>query len=172
MVSIEKDAKFCPYCGAPLGKIIVEGKERGYCENCNRVIYDNPVPVVAGVVIKDNSILLVKRGIEPKKGFWSLPSGFIDTMEDAETAMRREMKEETNLDVLGLEYITSIAQKGMRYNSVLIIGFYISDYKGELKPGDDAEEAKFFKMDSLPEFAFKKHYELVKKAIDMKNSIK
>jgi ADP-ribose pyrophosphatase YjhB (NUDIX family) len=161
MVSIERDAKFCPYCGHSLGSIVVEGKQRNYCGDCKRVIYDNPVPVVAGVIVKDKSVLLVKRGIEPRKGFWSLPSGFIDTMEEAETAMIREMKEETNLDIIKAQYITSIAQKGMRYNSVLIIGFYITKYKGKLKPGDDAVEAKFFKMDSLPEFAFSKHKKLV-----------
>ena len=162
MVSIERDAKFCPYCGHSLGSVVVEGKQRSYCESCKRVIYDNPVPVVAGVIIKDNGVLLVKRGIEPRKDYWSLPSGFIDTMEDAETAMIREMKEETNLDIKKARYITSIAQRGMRYNSVLIIGFHITEYKGELEPGDDAVEAKFFKMDNLPEFAFSKHYELVK----------
>ncbi len=161
MPSIEKDAKFCPYCGKPLGKIFIEGKWRGFCESCNRVIYDNPVPVVAGVIIKKNEILLVKRGINPKKGYWALPAGFIDIYESAEDALIREIKEETALQIKEYRFLATINQKGMRYNSVLIIGFLIDKYEGEILPGDDAVDAKFFNTEQLPELAFSSHNQLI-----------
>ncbi len=157
MPSLEKDAKFCPYCGSTLDKVFVEGQWRAHCPECDRIIYDNPVPVVAGVIIKDNKVLLIKRGIYPRKGFWALPAGFVDTHETAEEALIRELKEETNIDVKAYRFLKTINQKGMRYTSVLIIGFQITEYEGKIIPGDDAVETKFFPIDNIPELAFSSH---------------
>ncbi len=167
MPSIEKDAKFCPYCGQELGKIFIEGQWRGYCDSCKRVIYDNPVPVVAGVILKENKVLLIKRGIQPKKGYWALPAGFVDIYESAEDALLREMEEETAIKIKKYRFIKTINQKGMRYNSVLIIGFLIEKYEGEITPGDDAVEAKFFNLENIPELAFSSHNILIDSAKEL-----
>jgi len=170
MPSIEKDAKFCPYCGSPLDKIFIEGQWRAYCKKCERVIYDNPVPVVAGVILKGEEILLVKRGIYPRKGYWALPAGFVDIYEKAEDALIRELKEETNLDVKDYSFLKTINQKGMRYNSVLIIGFLINEFEGKIVPGDDAEDARFFSIKNIPELAFSSHNKLLDFAVKLKKN--
>jgi len=163
MSQFEKTLNFCPYCGKTLGEKRVENKIRKFCSFCNRVIYDNPVPVVAGIIFNNEKILLIKRGIPPRRGFWSLPSGFIDRNENAGQALIREIKEETNLTIEKFSCIKTIAQKGLRYNTILIIGFIIYKYKGELLAGDDAVEASFFNLQNIPELAFSSHYELIKK---------
>ncbi len=166
MISLKKEAKFCPYCGGKLKKKFIEGRERLFCTECGFVIFENPTPVVAAVLIEGEKILLVKRGIPPKKGFWSLPAGFIDVDESAEETLIREMKEETNLDIKEFEPLGTVNQKSLVHGWVLVIGFLIKKYRGIVKAGDDAEEAKFFNINSLPQFPFKSHEIFFKRAIE------
>ena len=89
--------KFCPYCGRQL-KTRVEGEVfRDYCEHCNKFFYDNPLPVVSSIVVKDRNVLLVKRKYDPNKGQWCLPMGFAETGESIEAAALRELLEETGI---------------------------------------------------------------------------
>ena len=81
---------FCHYCGTRLTEKICEGSLRLFCEHCDEPIYENPIPATCLVVV-DNSdrVLLVKRSVEPKKGFWCLPGGFMELGESPEKAIER-----------------------------------------------------------------------------------
>jgi ADP-ribose pyrophosphatase YjhB (NUDIX family) len=95
------------------------------------------------LIFQDNKILLVERAGEPLKGWWSLPGGVVETGETLETALRREVREETGLDVGELqllevfERIMPDAEAKPEYHYVLI-DYMCHPVGGELRAGDDA----------------------------------
>ena len=96
---------FCSYCGAPLVSMIPQddNRLRSICTSCERVHYQNPKMVVGCVPIWENRILLCRRNIEPRKGFWTLPAGYLECNETTEAGARRETSEETGAIVVQLQ---------------------------------------------------------------------
>ncbi|NOY68325.1 MAG: NUDIX hydrolase [Deltaproteobacteria bacterium] len=153
-----REKKFCPYCGAPLSERIEEGRTRKWCKACNTTLYENPVPATCSVVIDDqNRILLVKRSVEPKKGVWCLPGGFMENGENPEQGALRELFEETGLRGKVDFLLGVVSTPGTIYDSILMTGFLVRAYTGKAKAGDDAEKAEWFSMDTFPEIAFTSH---------------
>ena len=99
--------EYCPKCGA---KAFVEHNEKAkQCTACKFVYYFNPSSAVACFIRNPKGeLLLVRRAKEPAKGTLDLPGGFVDMYESAEEAARREVKEETGLDIAGCRYLFSI----------------------------------------------------------------
>ena len=162
-----KEKLYCPFCAQPLKKRPYEGRVRPFCTRCDAPIYENPVPATA-VVVADNDagILLVKRNVEPRKGEWALPGGFIELSEAPEQAALRELAEETGISgtidaLLGVETNNSTT-----YGTVLIVGYLVTDYSGLLCAGDDAEKAAFFPPGTMPPIAFNSHAAFIDRAID------
>jgi ADP-ribose pyrophosphatase YjhB (NUDIX family) len=157
------DKSHCHFCGSPLTRKHVEGIMRLFCTNCDLPIYENPIPATCLVVIDSNErLLLVKRSVDPKKGFWCLPGGFMELGETPEQGALRELKEETGLSgqiqmLLGVTSNTS-----EQYHTVLMVGYLIKDYSGSLEPGDDASDAAYFNYDDLPEVAFQSHMNFIR----------
>jgi ADP-ribose pyrophosphatase YjhB (NUDIX family) len=87
----------CTYCGNPLG-------DQGWpktCPACKQVSYRNPLPVgVLCVPVETDGLLLVQRDIEPQKGLWALPGGYMEIGESWEHTCARELREETGFTVL------------------------------------------------------------------------
>ncbi|HAJ32977.1 MAG TPA: NUDIX hydrolase [Candidatus Atribacteria bacterium] len=152
--------KFCPYCGYKLIRKMLEGRERLYCSRCERIYYENPTPVVA-VIVRDDSgkILLIKRKIEPCKGEWALPSGFMETEETPTQAALRELAEETGLKGKYKKLIGVYSNKSEIHGYLVTIIYEAEIVGGELCAGDDAEEAEFFAVNQLPHLAFQSHRE-------------
>jgi mutator protein MutT len=119
-----------------------------------REYHDHPLVGVGVLIIENGKILLVKRGNEPNKGLWSIPGGLIKLGESPEEAAIRELKEETGLNaiiekLLGVFNIIIKDNNGrIKYHYIIIdyIGKLIS---GELKPGDDVLDAKWFDISEL-----------------------
>lgn len=159
------DFKYCPKCGNEL-KIKNENHiPRLICGACGYIFYQNPIPAVGAVLLRDNKILLVKRKYEPKAGDWCLPAGFLEYGESILDGLVREVKEETNLDINpGRLFQVCNAMDDPRTHVVLVV------YRGEivngtLKPSDDALEAEFFPFDALPEkIAFTCHVRAIEAA--------
>jgi ADP-ribose pyrophosphatase YjhB (NUDIX family) len=102
-------------------------------------------------------VLLVKRSVEPKKGLWCLPGGFMELGETPEQAALRELKEETGL-AGRIEMLLGVyANPSVIYHTVLMVGYLVKSYSGTLIAGDDADDAAFFHYDRLPEIAFESH---------------
>src|SRR5262245_52856418 len=95
---------FCPRDGTLLGPPS-DPKAKGECPLCHFAEYDNPRPCVGFFLIDGGRVLLSKRGIEPEKGKWDIPGGYVDRGETAEAAVVREAMEETNLVVEIADYL-------------------------------------------------------------------
>jgi len=154
---------FCHYCGKGLIEKICEGRLRLFCERCNEPIYENPLPATCLVIIdKRDRVLLVKRSVAPKKGFWCLPGGFMELGEAPEKAALRELKEETGLSGQ-IELLLGVsANPSAEYHTVLMVGYLVKSYTGILTPGDDADDAAWLKYDELPEIAFESHESFIR----------
>ena len=154
---------YCYYCGNRLTKKLTEGRKRLFCDKCNIPIYENPVPATCLVTIDaDERLLLVKRSVDPKKGWWCLPGGFMELQETPEQAGLRELKEETGLDGQIDMLLGVTTNHSTNYDTVLMTGFLIKSFNGSLIAGDDADDARWFNFNNLPEIAFDSHKKFVK----------
>lgn len=102
---IESVCQFCARCGAKNGH---PGEVPFRCSACGFANFFGPVAAV-GALVTDQAdrLLLVRRARSPGKGKWGLPGGFVDRFETAEVAVAREVREETNLQVIELDFLIS-----------------------------------------------------------------
>lgn len=138
--------RYCPKCGACALK---RSSEKSIsCSACGFEYFFNPAGAVAALIVNDHNELLVTiRAHDPGKGLWDLPGGFVDPGESAETALRREIKEELNLEVESLDYLASAPNtycyKQVTYSTVDIAYVCrVSDF-ANLNAGDDVETTMF-----------------------------
>lgn len=172
MPSSMEAKSYCPYCGGTLGEKHVEGRQRLFCPPCNRPIYENPTPATCVVVIDAHAqVLLVKRSVPPKIGQWCLPGGFLELGEAPEAGALRELAEETGLigdiDVLLGVRTTPSAQ----YHSVLMVAYLVKTFHGQLYPGDDAADARWFDVTQLPPIAFDSHQHFINRYLLKRNAV-
>lgn len=160
-----REKKYCQYCGSELSLKFHERRERLYCENCNLYCWENPLPGIAAIVLNDNKtkILLIKRGVAPQKGKWALPGGFVDKDELPQSAAIRELREETGLIGKNPQLLDVTLQLSPTFGGVIAIGFVFEITNGDLKPGDDAIDTRYFDLSNLPEIAFECHNHFVEK---------
>ncbi|AWR97014.1 NUDIX domain-containing protein [Acidianus sulfidivorans JP7] len=109
---------------------------------------NRPLVAVGGVIIDDNKVLLIKRSKPPNQGDWAIPGGKVEYGESIFDAVKREMKEETNLDVIPVELlaVVQIIKEGFHY---IILDFVCKVNSGELKASSDALDARFFSMEEI-----------------------
>ena len=134
----------------PLG----DTRERLVCANCRYVAYDNPKIVVGAVVAHEGRVLLCRRAIEPRAGFWTLPAGYLELDETPEEGACREAFEEATARIRldGLLAVYSVARIGQ----VQLI--YRARFAGtaEFEAGEESLQAELFAWDEIPwgELAF------------------
>lgn len=94
--------KFCTHCGASVSFEIPAGDvlPRHVCQRCGHIHYENPRLVVGCVAIWEDRILLCRRAIEPRRGFWTLPAGFMENGETTAEAASRETHEEAGARII------------------------------------------------------------------------
>ena len=129
-----------------------------------RLYPEAPIVGVGAVIVKDNKVLLIKRAGEPGRGLWSIPGGLVELGEKIKDAVRREVKEETGLDVKvdELANVTEIItkdEKGRIKFHYVIIDFFATPLGGELKPSSDALEAKWVEFKDLKKYSLTKTVE-------------
>ncbi len=100
-------------------------------------------------------VLLVQRGIEPYKGRWAFPGGFLNMTESAEECALRELREETGLEGAFIrQFHTFTAPDRDPRERVITIAYYALVRLQEVKGGDDAADARWFALDEVPQLAF------------------
>jgi 8-oxo-dGTP diphosphatase len=152
---LTEDVKFCPRCGTSLSAQKIGEKVRPVCPQCNWIFFPDP-KVAAGVLVQsENRILLVRRANNPKRGFWTLPVGFVDAGEDPAQAAERECFEETGLHIQVTELLDVFSGQEHPRGAHIIIFYRGVIVDGDLSAGDDVDQVGFFAIDSLPPMAFK-----------------
>jgi ADP-ribose pyrophosphatase YjhB (NUDIX family) len=158
-----REKRFCPFCATPLIEKFVDDRNRRFCPSCDAPLYENPVPASCLIVTGfRDQLLLVKRSVAPKKGYWCLPGGFMELGETPQDCALRELKEETGLlgRIAGIVGVWSNPSK--EYGSVALICFHVREYAGALAPGDDAAAVDWFEPVTLPEIAFDSHQRFIR----------
>ncbi len=127
--------------------------------------YEYPHPAVAtdcvvfGFDGHELKILLIERGIEPYKGDWALPGGFVHMEETAEQCALRELREETGLRLNYLKQFKTFSEVNRDPRErVISIAFYALAQKGSVQGGDDAAQARWFALNEKPSLAFDHDY--------------
>jgi 8-oxo-dGTP diphosphatase len=151
-------AHFCQECGTRMELRPVEDRDVPHCPNCGFIAWRNPLVATMVIVATPGGIVLGRRAIEPGKGLWCLPGGFVNEDEEPKGAAVRECDEEIRAEVeisglLDVYHITRGDGRGM-------IGIA---YTGRLAdgeapaPGPEMLEVGLFAPDNLPELAFDSH---------------
>jgi len=145
--------KFCPVCA---GRLLL--KKHGpvfhlTCRSCDFIFYQNSKPTASAFIVNQkNQILLVKRAVEPMKGYWDAPGGFLEDGEDPIKGLRREMKEELGVQLADIQFFgiyLDVYNERYAINTLNII-YLAKILKGKLQPMDDISEAKWFSASQIP----------------------
>lgn len=147
--------KFCPLCGGRLGrkKPPVDEKTRDVCRQCGFIFYQNPAPTVLAVIEKGDKILLTKRVINPYKGYWDLPGGFVEIGQNLEKALVKEIKEELGAEVKSFAFLGSFSSQyriKKKREKLVGVAFRVKLKRTDFKIGSDISEAKWFSKNALP----------------------
>jgi len=148
--------KFCANCGAAVAQRVPPGDSlpRWVCDNCGEIHYQNPKLVVGTIPEHEGRLLLCRRAIEPRYGYWTLPAGFMENDETASQAALRETLEEAGASVELGEPFTLISVP--RVNQVHL--FYRARLRTlDFKPGEETLEIALMEEAAIPwkEIAFR-----------------
>lgn len=141
---------FCPTCGGPCAQRTPEGdnRTRSVCDACDVVHYANPKTVVGVVAYHGDAVLLARRAINPRQGFWTLPAGFLENEEGPEAGAQREALEEACAEVsiralLGVYALPHISQLQLIYLAELVA-------PADVAAGPESLEVGMFTFDAVP----------------------
>ncbi|CAA9577785.1 MAG: hypothetical protein AVDCRST_MAG88-2989 [uncultured Thermomicrobiales bacterium] len=157
------DFRFCPRCATPLVASNVAGRERPHCPTCGYIHFRNPLPVAGCLVVDGDGVTLIRRGIEPRRGHWALPAGYVEDDETVEEAARRETREECGLEVEIVELLGAYSFRDQTARRGLLGLYYLArPVGGALAPGADELDARRFPPSERPtELAFPSHERVV-----------
>ena len=159
--------RFCPICGEAIEKV----EDRAECRSCGFVGYANAVPGVEAVCFDGGGrVLLGRRAFDPGAGLWDLPGGFLHEDEHPLDGLRREIREETGLEIEPLEFLGFWLEP---YDGRIVLCLtWTARATGEARAGDDLSELRWFQPDELPgaaELAFTHYPEALSAALGRRN---
>lgn len=131
-----------------------EDRERAVCTHCGFIAYENPKIVVGAVVAHEGRVLLCRRAIEPRLGFWTLPAGFMELDETPAAGAVREAREEANAEIVvdGLLALYTI----LHVNQVMMVFRARFQAEPEIAAGPESLDVGLFAWEDIPwsELAF------------------
>lgn len=148
---LEKFA-YCPICGSK--HFVIHSFKSKQCQHCGFTYFANPCAATAAFILNGkDELLVVRRAKDPAKGTLDLPGGFVDMYETAEEGMRREIKEETGLEVGEIEYLFSSPNiyqySGLGVHTIDLDYLVRISEEVELKAGDDAAECLWIPVKNI-----------------------
>jgi ADP-ribose pyrophosphatase YjhB (NUDIX family) len=141
--------RYCPRCAAQLEN---DGAE-AHCPECDFVSYAQSAPAATAIVVEDDRVLLAKRAYDPDAGLWDFLGGFLNEGEHPLDALRREVHEETSLEVEPGAYLGAYMDTygdGPQAGSVLNLVWEVNIVSGEPSPADDVAELRWFPRHAPP----------------------
>lgn len=143
---------FCPVCGSR--HFEVNNFKSKKCRDCGFTYYANPCSATAAFIVNEkDEMLVVRRAKNPAKGTLDLPGGFVDMGETVEEGMRREIKEETGLDVGEIQYLFSSPNvyqySGMGIHTLDMDFLVRVTGECQVKAADDAAEARWIPLNEV-----------------------
>ena len=140
---------FCSNCGSAVALIIPPGdnRERHVCNDCDTVHYVNPRIVTGCLPIWEDQVLLCLRAIEPRRGYWTLPAGFMENGETIAAGAARETVEEANARVSDLELYTVFS---LPHISQVYMFFRAQLSDLDFSSGEESLDVRLFKEDEIP----------------------
>jgi len=158
--------KYCSSCGQTVSRQVPDGDthERWVCGSCKKIHYQNPLVVVGCVPEKDGKILLCKRAIEPRHGYWTVPAGFMELGESTAQGAARETLEEAcaEVEIGHLFAVVDVIDAGQ------VHVFYSAKLVSDFSPGAESLEVAMYSEDEIPwddiafhsgRYALKKYFE-------------
>ena len=147
--------RFCPVCAGELRSHVIKSGEpsRLVCSSCAFVFYQDPKLAACSVVEVEDKVVLLQRGIEPQKGLWVLPGGFVDRGEEVQAAAMRETEEECGIKTRIKELLGVYSYPGR----LVVVVAFVSEYlSGRLSARDESMDMKLVSPDRIPwdELAF------------------
>jgi 8-oxo-dGTP diphosphatase len=156
--------KYCPNCGSPLAADPKAPFAEQKCFCCGATHYHNSKPTAGALIVNESQVLLSQRAGEPFRGFWDIPGGFLEAGEDPLDGAKREVQEETGLEVVLLgPTAVYIGRYGSTGDYTLNLYYRATVVSGEPRPADDVTDLRWFSVDVLPEnLAFEHERELLR----------
>jgi 8-oxo-dGTP diphosphatase len=150
--------RFCSDCGTATVTRVVGRQPVSVCPSCERIFFRNPKVVVTGLIEDGGRVLLVLRDIDPGRGLWGLPGGYVDWDEHPEDAMVRECNEETGVTVepTGLISVQHVMLEAVGEGAI-VLSYRARIVGGEPVAGDETQEVAWFAPHALPPIAFTSH---------------
>jgi ADP-ribose pyrophosphatase YjhB (NUDIX family) len=153
---LSRRIKHCRECGSPVDYRIPadDNRERATCRACEMVHYENPLNVVGTLPVWQDQVLLCRRNIEPRRGLWTLPAGFMELGETTSEGAVRETAEEAgaHIELLPLFTVINVVPAGQVhffYRATLL--------DNQFDPGPETIEVGLFRQSEIPweELAFR-----------------
>jgi ADP-ribose pyrophosphatase YjhB (NUDIX family) len=143
--------RFCPLCGTGLARRVVppDGREQPVCPGCEFVFYLAPKVVAGTLPVRGGEVLLTRRAIEPARGLWTFPGGYVDWGEDVRDGARRETLEEVGLAV-ELEALLGLYSYP---GSPVVVAVFLAGVPDAREPvpcETEVLEAAYFAPDAIP----------------------
>ena len=157
--------RFCPFCAGTLRRVIEGRAIRFDCQVCGQPMYENARPCAGALVVREGKVLLGRRAIDPNRGWWDIPGGFLEFDELPYDGAIREVREETGLQVRPIELIGMwVKPYGLGDHTVWTLNhYYLAEVlAGDPRAADDLAELAWFGPDELPtEMAFEHEIEVL-----------
>lgn len=155
--------RFCHQCGGKIAlKNIKHGEpDRHVCDACGEVHWLEPKIAVGALIACDGGLVMLKRDIDPGRGKWVFPGGFVDRGESLEQAAAREAREEARIEIGDLELLGAYSYEG---HPVILIAYAARLKSGTPVAGDEAQACEIWKLDRIrwDELAFRSTQDAVR----------
>ena len=157
------ELNYCCQCGSKLKRYVPAGEilERSICVKCDVIHYENPKILVGSIIDYDKKILLCKRAIKPRLGYWTLPSGYMENDETIEEAAIRETQEEAHVQVEKMHLYALFCCPNINQVYFIFRGRAMSDYSST---SVESSEVKYFEESDIPWNSLS--YSIMNKSLD------